>query len=183
LLVGASTDSGSKGAAYLFDGMSGGVFGPSSQAKWSGEAVVDSFGRSVALSGDRVLVGAPNVNVAGISSAGAAYIFERNTDGSWHTTGVKIVAADPAANASFGTSVSISGDWAIVGAPGYSGSQTIAGLGAYFFARQSDGSWVQQLKVSGNGNPAEMFAFSVSMSGNRALVGAPQNSERAVVAG
>jgi hypothetical protein len=183
LVVGAKTDLGFKGAAYLYDGMSGGVFGPSSTAKWSGEASSDSFGSSVALSGDRVIVGAPNAAVAGISSAGAAYIFERQADGSWPTTGFKIVPADPAANASFGTTVSLSGDWAIVGAPGYTGSQSVAGLGAYLFARQSNGTWVQQQKMTGNGSPAERFAFSVSMSGGRAIVGAYQNSNLALSAG
>ena len=49
------------------------------------------------------------------SDAGSAYIFEKDTDGSWNEV-QKIVASDRQESDYFGHSVSISGNYAIVGA-------------------------------------------------------------------
>ncbi|MEA2021888.1 MAG: FG-GAP repeat protein, partial [Candidatus Caldatribacteriota bacterium] len=70
----------------------------------------DLFGGSVAISGDKIVVGSYGDDDNG-SDSGSAYIF--NTDGSYVT---KITAPDGEADDNFGRSVSISGDKIVVGA-------------------------------------------------------------------
>jgi hypothetical protein len=172
LLVGASA--ATNGAAYLFEG-TGGAFGPVATVKWTGEMPNDNFGSAVALSGDRAIVGAVGVSVGGVTAAGAAYIFERQSDGSWPATGIKLVPEDPTTNSLFGNEVALDGDLAIVG-----GSYA----GAYIFARQADGSWVQEQKLQSTSTGTnEAFGVSVAISGERALVGASGNSDRGTSAG
>ena len=72
----------------------------------------DLFGGSVAMSGVYTIVGAKN---EGALYQGAAYIFSR-AGGTWDT-GYKIVDPDGQADDYFGTSVAISGDYAVVGVP------------------------------------------------------------------
>ena len=78
--------------------------------------VTDGFGWSVALSGDRVLVGAPSENGPNDNS-GRAYVFDLATPG-------PVIELNPAATGSrsFGTEVAIDGDVLAVGAPGYDGT-------------------------------------------------------------
>ena len=92
----------------------------------------DQFGKSVAISGDYVVVGA-NGEDAGGNAAGAAYIFHRTGTNTWDA-GVKIVATDPQAYDEFGKSVAISGNYAVVGAYGESAGGSYAGA-AYIFHR------------------------------------------------
>jgi hypothetical protein len=69
----------------------------------------------------------------GGTSAGAAYIFYRTDTNAWDA-GTKIVAPDAEAGDYFGRSVSLSGDYAIVGAHYESAEGTEAGA-AYIFHR------------------------------------------------
>lgn len=73
-----------------------------------------SLGFNVDLSADGklALVGAPTVDIGGISDAGAAYLFSAGNDG-WTAVKheiAKIVAPIASANAQFGIGVSLSGD-------------------------------------------------------------------------
>jgi len=69
------------------------------------------LGFSVALSGDRAMIGAPRDDNAGGTNAGAAYVFDRNQGGIgfWGEV-VKLTASDGAPSDGFGASVSMSGD-------------------------------------------------------------------------
>ena len=84
----------------------------------------------------------------------------------------KLVASDAARFDEFGWSVALSGDYALVGAP----DDDIAGHdggSAYVFVR-SGTSWSQQAKlVASDGGSSDNFGFSVALSGDYALVGAP----------
>ncbi len=100
----------------------------------------DFFGQSVAISGDRALVGAVGEDT-GASAAGATYFFERDGSGTWSEV-AKVQASDIQAFSSFGGSVAISGDRALVGAIGEGTGGSLAGA-AYFFER--DGGMCQYL--------------------------------------
>jgi hypothetical protein len=131
-------------------------------------AASDYFGYSVSISGDYAIVGAYLDDVNGTDS-GSAYIFSPNdvNCSDWDQT-AKLTASDGAANDYFGGSVSISGDYAIVGAYG---DQTSKGS-AYIFLR-SGTSWSQQAKLTASdGNAVDRFGNSVSISGDYAIVGA-----------
>ena len=83
----------------------------------------------------------------------------------------KILPADGAAGHEFGASVSISGEYAVVGAPGNDDNGSSSGS-AYVFKR-SGTSWAQEAKLlPSDGATEDYFGVSVSISGNDVVVGA-----------
>ena len=131
---------------------------------------IDQFGRSVSISGDRAIVGVSSDDDYGDAS-GSAYIFEKIESGEWTET-QKLNASDADAIDQFGASVSISGDRAIVGAIGNDASGS-----AYIFERDESGEWTETQKLNASDADAGYsFGRSVSISGDRAIVGARLNS-------
>lgn len=130
-----------------------------------------TFGTSVSISGYYALIGAPDDDESGFNS-GAAYIWHWNGT-SWQQV-AKLLASDGAAGDKFGTSVSLLGDVALVGAAFDDGESENSGS-AYFFRRRfDDGEWIEEAKVSASdGGPNALFGSSLSLSGDRALIGAP----------
>jgi hypothetical protein len=132
----------------------------------------DNFGYSAAIDGNWVVVGA-NLDDGVGGNSGSAYVFGMPTGG-WTnmTETAKLTAADQEGNDEFGKSVAISGDVILVGAHyAADGSATQTGL-AYVF--QFDGlDWNQEAKLTASGAADfDRFGLSVSISGDRALVGA-----------
>ena len=80
-------------------------------------AASDEFGSSVSISGNTVVVGAPDATVGGNTQQGAAYVFTEPGSG-WAnmTQTAKLTASDGAADDWFRHSVSISGNTVVVGA-------------------------------------------------------------------
>ncbi len=129
---------------------------------------LDLFGISVAIDGDFAVVGAWGTS----QSDGAAYIFQRT--GSTWDSGVKIIATDGAADANFGKSVSIKGDYAIVGADTYDAGGGLTNIGtAYIFHRTGPGNiWdagTQIFAVDFEMNAS--FGNAVTISNDHAIVG------------
>ena len=164
------------GAAYIFERQSDGTWPETGLLRASNAGRGDHFGQSVAIEGNRTIVGAnsedgPNNSAVG---SGAAYVFERQADGIWMESGL-LRASNAESNDSFGFSVSIEGNRAIVGArrdDGPNDSATGAGA-AYIFERQADGTWIEtDLLRASNAESNDSFGFSVSIEGNRAIVGA-----------
>ena len=125
------------------------------------------FGESVAICADYAIVGAASFDMG----AGRAYIFKR--DGTNWTSYARLTASDGARNDRFGSSVSISGDYAIVGAPGHGDLDTGA---AYIFKRMG-GTWIEQAKLSVSyAGAGAAIGLSVSLDGDYAVVGAPGDS-------
>ena len=88
----------------------------------------------------------------------------------------KLLASDAAASDLFGYSVSISGDTALVGAYGDDDAGSRSGS-AYIFTR-SGSSWTQQAKLTASDAAAnDWFGYSVSISGDTALVGAYRDDD------
>ena len=128
----------------------------------------DHFGTSVSISGDTAIVGAYWDDDAG-SNSGSTYIFVRNGT-SW-TEQVKLTASDAAADNLFGKSVSISGDYTIVGAHGNDDAGYASGS-AYIFVRNGT-NWTEQAKLTASdATERDWFGFSVSISGDTVIVGA-----------
>ncbi len=175
------------GSAYIFVRDGSGVWREQQKITASDRATIDNFGVSVAISGDYVIVGASqeDEDPAGIntlSQAGSAYIFERDGSGIWIEQ-QKIVASDRGSADVFGISVSISGTYAIVGAyledDDTAGINTLSNAGsAYIFERDGSGIWNEQQKiVSSDRGGGDFFGYSVSISGEHAIVGAYPESE------
>ena len=134
----------------------------------------DNFGQSVSMSGDYVIVGAPNKDIAAKTNQGAAIIFYRN--GSEWTHQATLVAGDGATGDGFGNSVSISGSYAVIGANAKAVEGKINQGQAYIFNR-SGTSWSEQMVLTaGDGAANDNFGEVVSISGNYALAGAPRKT-------
>jgi len=130
----------------------------------------DDFGYSVSIDGDRAIVGVPSWDGAAGSAQGAAIIYERNGSGGWVEIQTLFSPAPASGGGDFGTSVSISGDWALVGEPDGDASFTNDGS-AHFFERVG-GVWTFRQTVSHTAdNLGEAFGASVSISADRAVVG------------
>ncbi|MCH8305454.1 MAG: T9SS type A sorting domain-containing protein [Candidatus Marinimicrobia bacterium] len=155
------------GSAYVFK-RSGAGWAQESHLLASDGAIGDQFGRSVSISGDYVVVGA-RYNDHNGTDAGSAYVFKR-ADTSWAQES-QLLASDGATGDFFGSSVSISGDYVVVGAF-QDGDNGIYSGSAYVFKR-ADTSWVQEAKLlPSDGGAIDGFGISVSISGDYVVVGA-----------
>ena len=107
-----------RGAAYVFERNYGGNnnWGQVAKLVASDAADSDIFGRSVAIDGDYVVVGA-FLEDGGGTDRGAAYVFYRNQGGTdnWGEV-AKLTASDAQDGDEFGNSVAIDGDYVVVGA-------------------------------------------------------------------
>jgi hypothetical protein len=184
---------GRSGAVYVFTRNAGGNWFPQAYIKASNTETLDEFGTSVALSGDTLAVGArfEDSASAGVNgdqlnndadSSGAVYVFTR--DGGTWSQQAYIKASNPDAEDQFGTSLALSGDTLVVGAPfesssasGINGTEddnsAINAGAAYVFERDAGGNWSQTayLKAS-NADPADEFGYSVALEGDDLVVGA-----------
>ncbi len=155
----------------------------------SDRANSDQFGYSVCISGNYAIVGAyyEDDDASGentLESAGSAYIFERDSNGKWNEV-QKIVPFDRAADDNFGCSVSLSGNYAIIGAN--LEDHDTAGLNyfgdagsAYIYKCDDDGYWsFNQKIVAPNRAYGDQFGTVVSISGNYAIVAVPWEDEDA----
>ena len=195
----SATDSG---AAYVFT-RSGSIWTQDAYLKASNAEANDSFGNSVAVSGDTVVIGAyredSNATTVGgdgennsAVASGAAYVFARS--GSTWTQEAYLKASNAEANDNFGSSVAVSGDTAVIGAIGEaSNATTVGGNGtdnsavasgaAYVFTR-SGSTWTQEayLKASNSG-AFDLFGDSVAVSGDTAVIGAFREDSNATTIG
>ncbi len=130
----------------------------------------NNFGVSVSLSGNRALIGAHWDNDSGFTRSGAAYIFDYDANTNSWSQSQKITASDLRSNDFFGYSVSLSGDRALIGSFGDNGRKG----SAYVFDLDSQSNnWVESQKLlASDGAANDFFGFSVSLSGDRALIGA-----------
>jgi hypothetical protein len=145
----------------------------------------DYFGRPVSISGDYAIVGADGDDDNGERS-GSAYIFKRDPNIVSWIQQVKIVASDAAVGELFGHSVSISGDYAIVGA-NYDDDNGNQSGSAYIFERSyapNDPNWYQQAKLTASdGAGGDNFGQSVSISGDQIIVGADYDDDNGTNSG
>lgn len=166
-IVGATATNG-QGAAYVFVRV-GTTWSPQGILTASDGAAGDRFGYSVAVSGDTAVVGAPYRN----SSRGAAYVFVRNA-GTWvQPEQQKLVAIGGEANDGFGWSVAISGETIIVGvfSDNVVGDTLNKEGSAYVFVRNGTAWSGQAFLTSDDVTFSFGFGWSVSISGDTALVG------------
>jgi len=138
------------------------------------------FGCSVSISGDYVIVGARCNNDNGDDS-GSAHIFKRDDATRW-TPQAKLLPSDGEAGDLFGCSVSISGDYAIIGA--YCDDDNGVNSGSAYVFKRDGTVWAQQAKLLASCKGGyEFFGFSVSISGDNAIIGAWGNCDNGVAAG
>ena len=184
--------------AYVFV-RSGTVWSQQAYLKASNTGVGDNFGVSVAVSGDTVVVGArlEASNATGVNApftggtgtqadntayaAGAAYVFVRI--GTTWTQQAYLKASNTEAGDEFGSSVAVSGDTVVVGAPledsnatrvnGNEADNSASTAGAAYVFLRSGNTWSQQAYLKASNTEAEdQFGWSVAVSGDTVVVGA-----------
>ena len=169
----------SSGAAYIFEQKEGGGWVENIKLSDGETASEDQFGISVAIHGNLAISGAQqNDDIA--PNAGAAYIFERSNV-LWLER-AKIIANDAKAGDLFGNTVAISGETAVIGAPGVDDAGPETGA-AYIFIRSGD-DWTQQAKLIGNDiETFDRFGSAIAIYENTIVVGAYGKDEGGVDTG
>lgn len=179
IVVGAPFDNTSQtvdqGAAFAFS-WNGSQWAQSQKLQRSAGAGDDHFGTSVAVSGDTIVIGVPLADLTAGGNQGAAIVFERN--GGWIQGPTLTAGGSAESGAQFGSSVAISGDAIVVGAPFENVGGDVAQGSAYVFVR-SGAVWMQEQKVTASdGAGDDRFGFSVAIGGDTIVAAAARAAER-----
>lgn len=133
-----------------------------------------SFGTSVAIDGNTLMVGAPGYGAYQRAPTGAVYVFQRTGPETW--TPIDILAPigplSPVRRDILGSSIAMVGDQALFGAPG------IVGAVGSVFAYERTGGFPNPWVPSGHlvppgAQPGERFGYAVALSGDAIAIGAP----------
>jgi hypothetical protein len=182
IVVGADSDDINSllinaGSAYVFGQNNGGPNNWGQVTKLISEdgARADSFGYSVAIYRDHIVIGAPGDD----DSSGSAYLFQRNLGGSDNWGQLKKLTA-PARNSDdfFGLSVAISGLLVVIGAPQQDVGYAEQAGSAYIFWRGFGDVdiWRQVKKITAeDGDPYDEFGNSVAIFSDTVVIGAPRD--------
>ena len=167
------------GSAYVFEkDIWTGYWNEVAKLTASDGGDVDHFGNSVSISGNIAIIGAPYDDDRG-SSSGSAYVFEKDERTGYWNEVAKLTAWDGSGYDSFGFSVDISGNTAIIGAL-YDDDNGVNSGSAYVFEKdESSGYWYDVAKLTSSDGAVSrlQFGYSVSLSGNIAIVGAPHDDD------
>ena len=172
-VVGAITDDVNsnvdQGSACIYK-LSGSNWAQMQKITDAAGAFGDNFGNSVSVSGSFVIIGANKDDGVNATNQGSASIYAFN--GAAWVLMTKVLDGSGSLNEQFGSSVSIFGNYAIIGADeddvGTNASQGSASIYQY-----NGSSWVLMQKITdANGAADDQFGVSVSISGNYAIVGA-----------
>ncbi len=146
--------------------------------KASNTEASDEFGRTVAISGDYMVIGAPNEDSGNpnnqfdntVTDSGAAYVYKKNTNGVWNQVAyLKSSVIRPFfSGGKFGRAVAIDDTTIAV----------TSGWDVTFFTLEF-GNWVYKnhftslfTPISGTGSTVDNFGSSVAISGDTVVVGA-----------
>ena len=175
------------GSAYVYGRNNGGNnnWGQIRKILPSDGTVADSFGASVAISGNTVVVGAYKDDDNG-GSSGSAYVFRRNSGGNNNWGQVKkILPSDGTAGDWFGASVAVSGDTVAVGAWLDDDNGTESGS-VYTFERNNGGNnnWGESNKIlAPDGTAGDNFGSAIAKEGNTIVVAAWQDDASGINSG
>ena len=139
----------------------------------------DQFGYSVAIEGDTILVGAPRHD-DGEADSGAAYVFRRNA-GTWFPKS-NLKGSELFEKAYFGTSVSLSGNTAVVGAYRNdlfaADNSVMEDTGSAYVFRFDGSIWPEEEKlIPADAVGGEEFGWAVAISGDTVVVGAHKDGD------
>lgn len=135
-------------------------------------AIDIGFGQAAGISGDYAVVGA-HLSDAGATNAGIAYVYERQSDGSWGNR-TTISASTSIEDAKFGRLVAISGDTIAVSAHQEDNDIGSNAGAVYLFTRGTGNSWSFQQKLTAPGGAAfDRFGASLDLDGHYLVAGSP----------
>ena len=136
--------------------------------------------------GDTIAIGAAHENVLGAGpGAGAVYLYE-NTAGSWGFDQRLVLNTTGAAQDQFGHSVALGVEKLIVGIPGMSAGG-VNDSGAALAYRLKDNQWKLETNIDpligADAEEDDQVGYSVAISGDLAILGAPQRDGRSLYGG
>lgn len=170
LAAGARGDAERRGSVFLFE-RSDSAWIPVATLGGTDSVAGDEFGTAVALSATTLAVGAPFHRHEGIPS-GAVYVFQRQAGGAW-TQVREVTPPVPRAWDAFGYSLDLDGPTLVVGSPLCDDAGLDAGE-AYVFTSGAtpDPTPLGSTSPATARAPGDQFGVSVSLDGDRLLVGA-----------
>jgi hypothetical protein len=163
IVIGAYRDGNFTGSACVFT-RTGPNWGFQEKLTASDAGKGDTFGYSVAIDNNTIIIGAPNWN----TTIGSAYFYQRQST-TWLQRSV--LRGD---NGHFGFSVALDGNLAVIGA--YEGDTNIvSGAGAAYIFAKIDANWVEQQKLFDGSDPCggDDFGWSVAIKNDIILAGCP----------
>jgi hypothetical protein len=200
----SNNDRNASGAVYIYK-RSGTTWVQEAYLKADNARTFDNFGRSLSLSGDTLAVFSFDDSAqttittsgnAGTTSneSGAVYIFKR-TGSNWVQEAF-IKASNNGADDIFGLMLSVNDDTLVVSAINEDNSRTditngniaildnnsASNSGAVYVYKRSGGVWTRDAYIkSANNRAGNLFGYSVNVSGNTLVVGAPNESSNQTV--
>ena len=163
------------GRAYVFDLAGSTPSVPEVVLSIPSPTILDQFGVSVAISGSLAVVGAPAEDTGG-SSAGSVYVFDVNGA----TPSVPILTVnnpEPNSGDFFGSAVALSGTRLVVGADNDDTGATNTGIVYVFDLAGATPGVPTHVLANPTPAPSELFGDVVAVSGDRVVVGVPNDSE------
>jgi len=172
IIIGADGDDTefgrNSGGAYLFTLLES-IWTQQAKLLPSDGAADDRFGRSVAINGDTIVIGAENVDTVSGANSGSVYVYIRS--GTVWTGQTKLIANDGSKGDKFGSSVAINGDTIVIGAYWYDTANSTDNGSAYVYNR-FETVWTQQTKLIGSDGAAnDRFGRDVAVNGDTVVVG------------
>jgi hypothetical protein len=169
------TGAGDSGMAYVYDMNSATPEVPVRTLVNPDAGENDSFGYSVAISGDLVVIGCRHGD-SGVAHAGMTYVYD-------------LASATPAqpflslpnpapGGQNFGHAVAIDGTRLVIGAPQDSGTGDLSRVYVYELSGSTPQTPVATFADASSGTN-ERFGWAVSVSGNKVAVGAPHDDSGA----
>ncbi|MCY7292356.1 MAG: FG-GAP repeat protein [Ferruginibacter sp.] len=129
-------------------------------------------GDDIDIDGEWAVVGSRVEDIGGLNAAGVAHIY-RLVGQNWQYFST-VQASDAAVEDFFGTSVAISGNYIIVGAPTKTNVSLVDQGAAYVFFYNGT-TWAQQAKLFNGAGEADAFwGYDVDISGSTIIIGASQ---------
>jgi hypothetical protein len=157
----------SPGFVFIYDKV-GGVWSLTETLTAPASAIGDRFGTSVALRGQKLVVGAPNY---GTTASGLAYVYRHDGAGNWDLEGTLTTPSGTLGDG-FGRSVAFGPNRILIGAPSTPIGAALPGrVHAFDF---DSGAWSHKMSfVSPITTVGDGFGFALSLVADRALIGAP----------
>jgi hypothetical protein len=140
-------------------------------------AALDRFGASVSIAGNRAIVGAPYDDDGANFNEGSASIFQYN-GASWVLM-TKLTHSSGATQDSFGFSVAISGDKAIIGSPFANNSSPAASDAGRASIYHFNTTWIPVFDIPASDVTDDNEGYSVALYNNYAVIGRPGRNSNA----
>ena len=162
VIVGESLNTMVPGYVYVYEKGAGGAWSEVQRLEASNSANGDHFGRSLALTGNHLLVGSTTMETI--------YVFEKDGSGTWRETQT-LQAMGSVEGDYIGRMAAVDGDNVLMAAWAYGESRGAV----YVFHRDESGRWSESGRLTGSDSlPNDLFGMSIAIDGDVVLVGAPE---------